>query len=129
MTDISHLPFERFPKTLYGLIIARCSRSRHTFPKTVLFHQFFSFLCGILTTSVTMISYGIIRTQSIRISIISYVQTTRWIIVANVPADTMSEQMLLSRLLCLSFTEWQNFSNRTKKPLPSFLPKRPTRNC
>lgn len=63
-----------------------------------------------------------------KISITSYVQTTRWITEVSAPADTMSEQMLLSRLLCLSFTEWRNSLNRTKKPLPSFLPKRLTRN-
>lgn len=63
-----------------------------------------------------------------KISITSYVQTTRWITEVSAPADTMSEQMLLSRLLCLSFTEWRNSLNRTKKPLPSCLPKRLTRN-
>ncbi len=49
-----------------------------------------------------------------KISITSYVQTTRWITEVSAPADTMSEQMLLSRLLCLSFTEWRNSLNRTK---------------
>ena len=39
-----------------------------------------------------------------KISITSYVQTTRWITEVSAPADTMSEQMLLSRLLCLGFT-------------------------
>ena len=54
---------------------------------------------------------------------ISFVLTTRWITEANVPEDTMSEQMLLNRLLCLSYTEWRSFLNRTKKTLPSFSPK------
>ena len=55
MADISHLAFERFPKTLYRLIVAWRSRSRHTLPETVLFHQCFGFLCCILTTSVAVV--------------------------------------------------------------------------
>ena len=87
---------------------------------------YFVICCSAVTATVNSVT---IRTRSIRISITSYVQTTRLITVEIVPVDIMSEQMLLSRLLCLNFAEWRNSSNRTKKPLPSFSPKRPTRNC
>lgn len=50
--------------------------------------------CSAGTATVSSVT---IRTQSIRIFIILYVQTIRWITEENVPADTMSEQMPLSR--------------------------------
>ena len=75
-----------------------------------------------------ILSSVIIQIQSTKIYTISYVLTTRWITEVTAPADTMSEQTLLSRWLCLNFTEWRNSLNRTKNPLPSFLPKRPIKS-
>ena len=118
-------------RLLHGTILKRCKLS---YPKQSAEHRnlktarkaYFVICCSAVTVTVSSVT---IRTQSIRISITSYVQTTRWITEANVPADTMSERMPLNRWLCLNCAEWQNFSNRMKKPLPNFLPKRPTRNC
>ena len=44
-----------------------------------------------------ILSSVIIQIQSTKIYTISYVLTTRWITEVTAPADTMSEQMLLSR--------------------------------
>lgn len=56
-----------------------------------------SIFCDLLFCGTATVSSVTIRTQSIRIFIILYVQTIRWITEENVPADTMSEQMPLSR--------------------------------
>ena len=49
------------------------------------------------SAAIVKVSFVIIRTLSIRTFTISCVRTTRWIIEEAVPADTMSEQMPLSR--------------------------------
>ena len=118
-------------RLLHGTILKRCKLS---YPKQSAEHRnlktarkaYFVICYSAETATANSVT---IRTQLTKIYAISFVLTTRWITEANVPEHTMSEQMLLNRLLCLSYTEWQSFLNRTKKPLPSFLPKRPTRNC
>ena len=66
---------------------------------------YFVICCSAVIVTVSSV---IIQIQSIRISITSYVQTTRWITEVNVPADTMSERTPLNRWLCLNCGEWQN---------------------
>ena len=55
MPDIRHLTFEGVPKTLNGLIVARCTWARHAFSKTVFFNQFFGFLGSVLASSVAVV--------------------------------------------------------------------------
>ena len=64
MPDIRHLTFEGPPKTLDGLIVARCTRTRHTFPKAIPFYQLFRAFCSILTASVAVV-YCVRRTLGI----------------------------------------------------------------
>ena len=54
MPDIRHLNFERAPKALNRLVVARRSRSGHTFAKAEAFHKLLRLLCGVLTASVAV---------------------------------------------------------------------------
>ena len=54
MPDIRHLTFERFPKALYGLVIARGAGAGHTLSEPVFLYHFFCFLCRVLAASVNL---------------------------------------------------------------------------
>ena len=54
MPDIRHLTFERFPKALYGLVVARRAGAGHTLSEPVFLYHLFSFFCRVLAPSVTV---------------------------------------------------------------------------